>query len=119
MVKLTHKLKASTLIEALVAMIIIVVIYTIGLTIFINVNKANNNRLKIEAFLQLEDIVANTKKEARYLDETYDLNNMKIEKIITKYDNNNNLNLLQIKVLTKDNKLLAEHREVVKVSLIE
>jgi competence protein ComGF len=118
MAKLTHKIKSSTLIEALVAMVIIILVYAIGLTIFINVNKSNNNRLKIEAFLVLEDIVTNTKKEAKYIDEIYDLENLKIEKKITKYENNNSLNILQIKVLSKDNKLLAEHREIVKINLL-
>jgi len=119
MAELTDKIKASTLVEALVAMVIILIIYGIGLTIFINVNKSSANRLKIEAYLQLEDIVAKTKKEARYLDETYDLENLKVEKKITKYDNNNSLNVLQIKILSKENKLLAEHREIIKVNLIE
>lgn len=116
MVKLNAKISASTLIEAIVAMLIIVIVYGIGIMIFMNVKKSANNGLKLEAILQVENILSQTKKEAKYVDENFDFDNLKIEKKILKYDNASSLNILEIKALSNDNKVLTEHREIIKVN---
>lgn len=114
MVKLNKKIRATTLIEAIIAMLIIVIAYGIGLMIFMNVSKSASSGLKLKATLQLESVLSQTKKDAKYLDEEIETDNLKIEKTVTKYEGNKSLNVLHIRVLSKDNKLLAEHREIIK-----
>lgn len=65
---INHKVPASTLIEVIVAMVILVTIAGITLVIFLNVFKTNNAQLRLKAFADSEAIIANQISGSEYFE---------------------------------------------------
>ena len=116
MVKLRTKYAASTLIEALVAMVIIVFMSGISVMIFLNIDKSGYNRLRTEAIFQINNILIASKKDKIFIDEEYQLDNMIIKKSILPFERISNLKILQVEAQTKSGKFLLSKRELIDCS---
>ena len=98
------KLKASTLIEVLVAMVIISISFAIGLAVITNVINSSNQKQKLDAFLLADSVAVQTIKEERYFDENYEFENFNLVKTVHQHQKNNNLEIIQIAVFDKTKK---------------
>lgn len=81
------KLKAATLIETIVAMVIIVVSVTGTMLIISQVGLSNKWQAKLEAASYLEELLDQTKKEHGYIDEMIHTTRFKVEKRVSRYEN--------------------------------
>ena len=113
MVKLEYKLKASTLIESLIAMVIIVVCVGIATTIYVNVLDSDKQRQKLKAALLLDDIAIKTKAGKNFLDEEMTIENWKIKKTVGRYKDYSNLYQFTLKVIDSENKRIALRNELI------
>ena len=109
---LTVNLKAATLMEALIALILIMFCFVIGSMIYVNVVKSDNNRQELNANLLLHEITLKTIQEKKFIDEKIENENMTIQKTVTQYKNTNNLNLLTLTASDKKGRILAQHKEL-------
>lgn len=114
MVKLNTKIKASSLIEVIVALLIILIVYAI-LTFFIgNISKQlRNNNDKIEAYFIVEKTINETIQNNQFYDDEFVINDITFIKRVVKYQNYNDLYDLKISVYNKNKKLLIEMREII------
>lgn len=72
--RVDRKIKASTLIEMIIALLIILVVFGIATTIYIQINAARtDNALVLEQ--QLETMALNLHRNRQYEDQTIDLDN--------------------------------------------
>lgn len=117
MVRLTKKIAASTLIEVLIAMVIVIVIYGIAMMIFLNVQKSSNTALKTLALLELEKVVIETKKKFTFIDEEYKTENLEIKKKISVYQKCSELRELSFEVFDLSGKLIIERKELIKLNI--
>ncbi|OFY26027.1 MAG: hypothetical protein A2275_05835 [Bacteroidetes bacterium RIFOXYA12_FULL_35_11] len=118
MVELNKKLHASTLIEVLIAMVIIVVVFGIANMIFLNIQKSTNTGIKIAASLELDKIAAETHRNFTYMDEEYKLDRFTIIKKVSNYNKAEELRQLNFEVLDAEGKIILERKELIRIRSI-
>jgi ABC-type lipoprotein release transport system permease subunit len=113
MVKLDQRLKASTLIESLISMVLIVVCFSVAVMIYISVVDNDKQRIKLKATLMLNEQVLQIKKEKNYLDDEKTINNWIIKKTVEHYAETSNVYRLSIVVIDKEGKTIAIRNELI------
>jgi len=113
MVKLNSSLKASTLMESLVAMVIIVVSLGVGTMIYSNVLNSDKQVLQLKATCILDQQAAQTKTEKSFLDDEKLLGNWKIKKKVDLYDQTKNLYQLTFSAFDGNGQLIAIRKELI------
>lgn len=109
-----NKLKGSTLVETLVAMIIVMLAFGIGLLIYLNVIQSSGAQQKLNAQLQMNKIAIETKDKNLFVDEEDTTGTMKIIKTIQPYSaGSDKLKLLKIEAFDGNGKKLAEREELI------
>ena len=111
--KFNTKLQASTLVEALISMIIVMMVFVIGSMIYVNVINSDNGRQKLNAELLLQQVTVTTKRENKFLDEKIEAGNIIIQKKVVLYKNISNLHLLLLIAFDKQGKQIADHQELI------
>lgn len=113
MVKLNHPLKASTLMESLIAMVILIVCFGIGTMIYTNVLTSDRERKQLHATLLANEEAITIKSEKNYLDAEWKIDDWTIKKTVEKYNETENLFLLSIAVLDRDKKVISIRNELI------
>jgi len=75
---LITQIKGSTLVETLVAMIIVMLAFGIGLMIYLNVIQSSGAQQRLNAQLQMNQISIETKDKNLFVDDEYTMETMKI-----------------------------------------
>jgi Tfp pilus assembly protein PilV len=115
MVKLNYMLKASTLIESLVAMVIMVICLSIGTIIYTNVMSSDKQRMQLKALLLLNKEAIEVKAAKSFLDSEKQVGDWTIKKTIEKYDQSENLYKMSLSVIDRDKKIIFVRNELVPV----
>ncbi len=114
MVRVTkRKIKASSLLETIVAMVILVAVFTIAIMIFVNVTATGFNFQKIHANNLLKNLSRQTVKEMKLYDENLEVNNILVVKKVSKYQEQKGLFVLELSAFNKDSIKLAQRRELI------
>ena len=66
---LNAKARAATLVESLVAMVIVLMSFGIALMIYVNIADSSNSQLKLNAHLTLSEALTETIQDEAYIDE--------------------------------------------------
>jgi len=112
MVKLNHTLKASTLLESLIAMIIIVVCFGVATMIYSNVLDSDKQRLQLKAILVLNQEAIETKIEKKFLESEKQIGDWTIRKTVEKYPQTENVYSISLSVIDRNGKVIATHNEL-------
>ena len=117
MALLNQKLKAATLVEALMALVIVMICFVIGSMIYVNVINSDNNRQEIKANLILNETALKTKEEKKFIDEKIEIGNenLIIQKTVILYKNIENLNLLTLIASDKKGRVIAQRKELIAI----
>jgi len=113
MAGLNSKFKAATLVEALVAMVIIVLCLGFAVMIYENVLSSDKQLNKQKAIFTLNEAANKSKKEKRYVDEQIQLGEWSIIKTVTKYEQTENLYQLKLALLDSRGKIILTRNELV------
>ncbi len=113
MEKLGLKLKAGTLIESLVAMVIIIVCLGVGTMIYSNVLNSDKQRFKFKAILMLNKEAEQIKMEKNFIDVEKMIGDYMIRKIIMKISQSENLYRLSLIVFDKSGKPIGVRNELI------
>lgn len=108
-------LKASTLIEVIIAMVILLIIYSMVIITFLNFSSENNNSNKIRASLLLENISNTTKATYRFIDDEYIFDNINIMQTILPYKGIENLKILKLEAVSHSGKTILEKSEIISI----
>lgn len=112
MALLGYKLPAHSIVEAMVAMMIIMLSFGIGMSIYLNILTAERTIAKTNVNVILNDLLEQTKLEDSFIDETTKSRIGIIEKSITKYNENESTYLLELKFYDHQKSLIHELREI-------
>ncbi|HNR20927.1 MAG TPA: hypothetical protein PKN75_12590 [Bacteroidia bacterium] len=107
-------LEGSTIVESLIAMIVVVTCISIAFMSLSNLISTNKIRLSTSAQLEGLKILQETKKEKTFINETLQKMDFRIEKEVVNYQGNKNLVYIKIRVLKKENEL-AKLKEIIKL----
>jgi len=114
MVKLiNHTLKAATIIESIVAMVIITSCLGFATLIYSNVMNSDKQRLEMSAGLLLENVAQQTKKEKSFVDSETQEGIWKIKKTVERYKEAENCYLLQLIARNADGKFIKTRNELI------
>ncbi len=104
---------ASTLVEAIIAMLIITIAFSMAMVLMLNISKNSNNSLKTKAYILANDIMVQTKSEKSYIDQEFNYGNIIVKKIVSEYENNEELFQLNISAYDSRNHKLFEQNELI------
>jgi hypothetical protein len=117
MALLKYKVKGSTLIESIVATIVIMFSFTAVTTIYVNVFRADDHTRKFDGHLILKNTALKVKAEKNYLDKEFKIEELTVEKTVSKYGEaattDQQLWILKLKLFDVDKKLLCEYKELI------
>jgi hypothetical protein len=109
------KLKAATIVEALVSLVVIAMAFSTSIFIYVNVTKADNMREKLHAGIILRHVALHTQQYGSYDQAEIELGNGKILKNVTSYKNYNNAYLLQLYYLNGRGDTVGKYQELIQV----
>ena len=112
-IKIFNRLKASTLIEAIISMLIVTIAFSFALVLILNISKNSNNSLKTKAYILANDVLVQTKAENEFLDEEFNHGNIVIKRSVTEYGENEELFQLNIAAYDLQNRILYEQNELI------
>jgi Tfp pilus assembly protein PilE len=115
MLAIRGKYKGSTLIEVIVAMIIILICAGLGMTAFTNVNKDLNITQETEASVYMNKILTDTQIEKDYTDKDFSFENVNIERRVTTYRNEKRLRIVVITAFNFQGKKTGEIKELIMI----
>lgn len=107
------KVKGSTLIETIVAMVIILVCAGIGLTIFTNTTRDFNESLMIKARLKADSLSVETRNNKEFFDASLEINGLQIERTLQQYSKSRTIKILTIRVLNSSGREICNQKELV------
>src|SRR5688572_14613462 len=85
MALLIKKLRGSTLIESIVAMVLLMVCLGIATMIYVNVIESGNSRQKFHAYALIHQVSVQAKIQKKYIDEEREEEGLVMKKTIAKY----------------------------------
>jgi len=112
-IKLNTKIKASSLFETIVALTVIMIVFGIALTVFVNIMRTGNTLSEFKTSQQLEVLAKETKENKSYFNETFEEEGIVITKSIEKYKDSDELIVLIIEATDKTGRKLSSRKEII------
>jgi hypothetical protein len=112
-IKLSGRINASSLFETIVALMIIVLVFGIAMTIYVNVLRNSSSLAELKASQRLEKIAYETVTEKKYFDETITEEGIVFEKHIAPYNNIQGLLLLELQAYDESKRILASYKSII------
>ncbi len=108
----TH-LKAGTIIESVIAMVIISVVFSISMMVVEML--INNYRLALDyrVRLSLMEVAANTKAQAHFIDRSIDSIDFRIDQKLIPYSTYQDVYILSLEAYDLNDRLILKQRELV------
>lgn len=104
-----NKLKASSLIESVIAMTIISVCILIAMTIYTMVLKSSNSITHYQSLTEKQKILNETKSNPELTNETFNYKNFIIEKKVSVHESIDGLLLVDLTAINKKDTLTSTH----------
>lgn len=113
--KLKHKVKGATILESLIATLLLLLCFTAATTIYVNVLHSGDKARKLQTSLLLKEIAEKTITEKIFVDQQFTEGSYHIQKQISKYNSNSEINLWHLKLIVTDvnNLTIAEHNQII------
>jgi len=113
MAVLNRKIQASTLVEVIVALLIILTCFGMAMMAIDSNYKSSNTHALIQAQQCVLMERDKTMKEKRFIDEEISCGKIRIVKTLTAFPNSTELKVLEIQAFDANKKLLVSQRELI------
>jgi len=110
---LNSVLKASSLFETIVGLMITMLVFAIAMTIYVNVIRSSTNIAELKALHRLEELSRETIIKKSFFDENFEEEGVVITKNINSYKGENGLLLLHLQATDPDKRNLAELKKII------
>lgn len=111
------QLKSSTLIETIIAMILIMLVFGLSMQVFLSKGGIGTNHNRFQAIILGESIYAKTIAGIPIKDEEMQTSSLTTNKTIEPYKKSSGLYVLTILVFDKDSTLLFKKEELIKTDV--
>jgi hypothetical protein len=115
MVKLIYKIKAFSILEVMISLVIIMIVF--GFSSVLIVNMGGINKEKQDAYAIVNSIRNQTIRESRFIDESLEIENFIIEKTILDHPEGSELKILLIEAFLNKERLI-ENRELILINTL-
>lgn len=99
-------LRASTIIELIVAMLIVSSVFVMAMMVFSGVMNSSRTRMVTEAEIRILSLTGESFLSGKYLNEDIEYPNMVLHRVVSEYRNQKHLSLVTIEAVAKDGKVL-------------
>lgn len=99
------RLRASSMIETITAMLIIMMVFGFATIIFLHVYRTGNMSQRMEAAIKLQDVWAMTKHQKEFTDREWIDDDFSVVRKVLPYSGSERLVLIQIEVYRKETSL--------------
>lgn len=107
------KLKASTLVESLVAMVILSIVFAVGLVTYLNTVKSSVTFQMVKARAMLRENAIDAYRNKKLFDEVIEKDGITITKTISNYPASDNLIILELEAENAEKRKLGSWREII------
>lgn len=90
------KIKAFSIIETIVAMILLTITFAVAMSTFDFISNTNSMEIKVNAQLSIKTILAETIRDKTFYDETIERNGFVIEKKVQTYEKMEQANIIHL-----------------------
>lgn len=108
-----RKLKGGTLVEVLIAFVLISGSAVSGMAIYQNILKSNNLIQKWEVHTTAENMLRNMIKNNLYVDENIEINGVRYEKKVYQYAANRTLYVVEVIAYNNQNVIIANSKQLI------
>jgi len=109
----TGKAKASSIVEVVISMVVIVIVFGIAMGIFANVQRLSLSAQKVHAQAILKEELIKTEQEPHISKQTNNVDGFEVSSEVTPYQDHADLYLIALAAFDNNGKKMAELREVV------
>ena len=113
MAQLNTRVKASSLIESLIAMVIIVVCFSIAVMIYVSIMDSDQQRKKMKAILWMNEEVIKIKRSANYIDNEINAKGWTLKKTVEQFEGTENVFVISLAVKDKEGETIAKRNELI------
>ena len=118
MAKLNTDIKAFTVFETIVAIVVVMIAFVLSTIVIINVTSSGVSREQQKAYSLVKKVRNESIHQNRFIDETIELEDLMIEKTILDYQRDAELKVMLIECF-KGEKKIVESKDLVVVKLEE
>jgi Tfp pilus assembly protein PilE len=111
--KLDAGIKASTIMEVIVSMVIIVIVFGIAMMIFTNVLRVSLSAKKIRAQALLQETLLNAERNPGNTTETFTIDDFRIEQVDAPYQQNSSLTAIHLTAFDQNQQKVADLQKVI------
>lgn len=98
------KITSSTLVEVIIAMVVLAIAFSIGIMIYFNILTGSGSYRSFETNLILKKVAAETINNKSYIDETIEVNDLTIQKSVKAYNGSKKIMVLELHALDQNQK---------------
>jgi Tfp pilus assembly protein PilE len=111
--KLNGRVNASTIIEVIISMIIIVIVFGIAMMIYSNVMRLSLSAKKIRAQALLQEAMLNAEHNPANISQSITTDDFRIEQGAASYNNESNLTVIHLTAYDQNQQKIAELQKVI------
>ena len=108
-----HKVKASTMVETIVAMVIIMICAGMGLTLISNLSRDVYDELRIEAEVRINSLAVETKLKKDFTEVEIESLNLRLHRSIKDYSRKSRVKVLLIEAYSLSGRKVCDYKELI------
>ncbi len=108
-----HRCHAFTLIESVVAIIVVMICFWLSTMIYVNITRSDARMDRLKSFSEVRQQAVETHRQKCYFDEETTVDSLYIKKVIEPYQNDPNLKILSIEAQNSKKKKIAVYKQII------
>lgn len=110
-----QKVRASTIIEVLISMIVIMVVFGMAMLIFANVTRSGVSEKKVRSSAVLQQILLDDEKTADLGSRMFTVDSLRVEQQVKNYNNKDSLVEIDLRAYDPGGQLTADAHKIIPV----
>ena len=111
--KLNGRVKASTIMEVIISMIIIIIVFGIAMMIYTNVLRLSLSTKKLRAQALLQETMLKAEQTTGNTTQSLTIDDFRIEQEVSPYNKESNLTLIHLTAYDQNQQKIAELQKVI------
>lgn len=107
------KINSSTLVEVIVAMVVLAIAFSIGIMIYFNIISGSGSYRAFETNLILKQVASETIRNKSYIDESLEINDLTIHKAVSAYNGSKKVMVLELRAVDQNQKEHAVQKQLI------
>ncbi|HTC00444.1 MAG TPA: hypothetical protein VK705_07160 [Ferruginibacter sp.] len=108
-----YRLRGNTILETIVALVIIITIFGTATTLFVKVAASSTSMQKLTAENILKTYAIKTEEQKLFFTDEEEINGYRVKREVTAMDNLKNMTMIHFYIFDQNNKLLSDWQQLI------